>query len=52
MDRDHVRAAEELEKEFANVGPLEVVDPPRDTNHYFCPKYYPDWDWARAQAKA
>jgi hypothetical protein len=43
---DHVRVAEELEQEFDGLGPLEVVDPPTDTEHYFCPKYYPGWDWS------
>ncbi|HEY6723762.1 MAG TPA: hypothetical protein VI197_07005 [Polyangiaceae bacterium] len=45
VTEDHVRAAEALELEFARWGPFEVVDPPADTNHYVCPKYYPEWDW-------
>ena len=34
-------SAEELEKELSEL-PLEIVDPPRDTKHYVCPKYHPD----------
>lgn len=41
----HVRAAEALEQEFTSLGPMSVVDPPVDTEHYVCPKYYPDWGW-------
>lgn len=45
VTEDHVRAAEALEQEFAHRGPFEVVDPPADTEHYVCPKYYPEWEW-------
>lgn len=45
VTEDDVRAAEELEEEFARLGPVEIVDPPVDTQHYLCPKYYPEWGW-------
>lgn len=40
VTNEHIEAAEELEKNF---GDLEVfiVDPPKDTKHYVCPKYHP-----------
>lgn len=34
--------AEELEKELGRVT-LERIDPPLDTPHYICPRYYPDF---------
>ena len=51
VTEDHVQAAEALEQKFASLGPFEIIDPPRDTEHYCCPKYYPDWDWARDLAE-
>jgi len=38
----HVKWAEELE---AHLGVVEnfLVDPPRDSRHCICPKYYPDY---------
>ena len=38
----HVKWAEELETHLGSVSRL-IVDPPRDTEHYVCPKYYPDF---------
>ena len=38
----HVKWAEELETHLGSVSQL-IVDPPRDTKHYVCPKYYPDF---------
>ena len=46
VTEDHVRVAEDLEQEFARLGPMETVDPPTDTEHYVCPKYYPAWGWS------
>lgn len=34
--------AEKLEMVLKKVG-LEVVDPPSDSKHYICPKYYPSY---------
>ena len=37
---EHVEAAEKLEKNLRELA-FDVVDPPRDTKHYICPKYHP-----------
>jgi hypothetical protein len=37
-----VENAERLE-EVLKIVPLRLQDPPRDTNHYICPKYYPSY---------
>jgi hypothetical protein len=42
VTEDDVAAAEEVEKKLSATS-LERVDPPFDTNHYICPKYYPDY---------
>ena len=39
---EHVLAAEKLEKEFMKLN-LNYIDPPRETEHYICPKYYPSF---------
>jgi hypothetical protein len=38
----HVISAEKLENEFKKLN-LDYIDPPNDTDHYICPKYYPDF---------
>jgi hypothetical protein len=42
VNTEHVLAAEKLEREFVKLN-LNYVDPPRDTEHYICPKYYPSF---------
>lgn len=39
---EHIIAAEKLEKEFSQLN-VNYIDPPRDTTHYICPKYYSDF---------
>lgn len=38
----HVEAAEAIETVLVDA-PLVRIDPPVDTEHYVCPKYYPAW---------
>ena len=37
-----IQAAEVIEK-ILDSCPLEAIDPPRDSDHYICPKYYSDY---------
>ena len=36
----HIEVAEELEKHLGSLREF-IVDPPKDTKHYICPKYHP-----------
>lgn len=40
VTNDHVELAEKIEPKLEGFKHL-IVDPPKDTNHYICPKYYP-----------
>ncbi|MDO6421545.1 hypothetical protein [Saccharophagus degradans] len=37
---EHVESAEKLESKFGNLKQF-ILDPPKDTKHYVCPKYHP-----------
>ncbi len=42
VTEDDVKRAETLERKLVN-SPLSVIDPPIDTEHYICPRYYPEY---------
>jgi hypothetical protein len=42
VTNEHVNKAEKLERELFPLQ-LSIIDPPKDTKHYICPKYYPNF---------
>ena len=41
VTENHVNSAEKLEEKLSQLS-LQIVDPPKDTKHYICPKYHPN----------
>lgn len=41
VDSDDISLAEKIEN-YINLNKIDVIDPPDDNWHFFCPKYYPD----------